>query len=215
MSTGLRLCSQIGRLDLVHIRNCSSALLSDAGCRNRSESGCREVQKQITSSGSVQNWSSSCVWEDLGSLLCLVLSPLIPKGCQLSPPPQCSGLPQPEVTSNIKCWCKHGLVSQSMVNLLLILLPPSKFPGYVSYSLPHDQLKGLPWTFLLMLKAVSCCTSFFTSQYPLIVSHDDLFASLLLSDPLSVYWLTLALYSFMRLMNKMTLFLEILLLVIG
>lgn len=111
MLTGLRECSHISHLDLVRIRNYASALLSDAGCRNRNESGCREVQEKITTSGPVQNWSSSCVWEHLGSLLCLVLSPLIPKGGQLSPPPQYSGLPLPEVTSNIKCWCKHDLLS--------------------------------------------------------------------------------------------------------
>lgn len=111
MSTGLRQCSQTGHLDLVYIRNCSLALLLDAGCRNRNESGCREVQKKITSSGPVQNWSSSCVWEHLGSLFCLVLYPLILKGCQLSSPPQWSSLPPPEKAPNIKCWCKHGLLS--------------------------------------------------------------------------------------------------------
>lgn len=77
MSIGLRQYSQIGHLDLVHLRNCSAALLSDVGCRNRNESGCREVWKNITSSGPVQNWSSSCVWQHQGSFLCLVLSPLI------------------------------------------------------------------------------------------------------------------------------------------
>ena len=109
--TGLRQCSHIGHLDPVNVRNCSSALLSDAVCRNRNESGCREVQKKITSSGPVQNWSSSCVCERLISLFCLVLSPLISTGCQLSSPPQCSGLPPPEVSSSVKCWCKHGLLT--------------------------------------------------------------------------------------------------------